>query len=1263
MPTEHLKRGQEEIDQLAPQELKDFLRVVDDRSNIDSLANICDQYIGFHELDAGQFEEIIQGISQAMEKGLAVLEEIRAAKATRNEPFNEAKLDAAIFFLREKIKAAIQNIEDDVLVTESGNPPKRIRVPIKNLNLHRFYENSLRLGIRIDAIENKYISRENIGDLKPVFRAVAAAEVAELSPEIKNSVKTIEDAYPELTPRLHATFISPEEIEAILKAAEEFKDDPQISTSLLRFIKGDSLENALRQVSSYHGEVGVGEKLNPSVRAQLESLQALIKRLVELSKGDPTFFDDLGISPLGDSGQGGGAHGPSSRPTRAQEILDDINRILRRDAGVETMAGDPTLEGWKTFVLSSRVAGESLESFLNDMRARVTQADETFTDEEIENLKTARRILEEMRANTGMPIYDDPGNTGYNERLQAAKNQFLDQTIPGVSALVAHAEAHRRTPDTGVDRSPRNEDERFKVMRDIYNTLKRDHNPNMPVFEELGPDIAAETMQQLTIGLMNAFQEKFDKTTASGGGPVPVPSESVDLWEGFRFDVPGTIQEKSVDFFFHNFPFDRLIPGLSHEERGDFIEMWKLRIVHIMQMHNYTAEFRKIWEGRKGGDFSQKVVDLVRGRGDDGGLVVADMQPFYRRNFAPGSNLAKLVEKDGNGEDESWRVPQYVDLFIHLIRRYSGDYAPEFIQHYNADTKVTVDRMSNLKPSLLAMIPPEYRIEGDETLVEVAWEIATWTLFPELLIFEFDDEGLTSSAGRSVNLKQYAAKVLIGNEKADARWRDTIAQQIERALIPRTLFMHAYVELPPNAYDVWTLDELVAEIKRLKDLGTEDAKLRADNLNHFRKYVLIKAGGTPELVKQHYRIVKVKSDHCALGLDEGLPIAIPENYFRYSKKKADSPENTIPNRENLIALSEDQIQMSLIDRKYVRLDTLTRSHQSFWAAAAGDMMKWFQFTDLTKPDAIFKPIHDDHLSAKIMKKAKVVDFPTQLGYLNIKGSGFLIDMSDQTDLFLRNQVIISDIHEDEMTRDMGFSVITKEAARYALQNITQCGPYLEGEDSMATGELWAEIFRREWEGESGRHGHGIENFRKLRQTKDTKLIREKSTTAVPKYIRESIDLVAQGKKSKAENQMIVESFIIAVGAYLDQYQYRSVEEGHPLQQSLDLETNFGQIHTVSGAKPMDFAHRQLFLAFCVAQLKAFQHSRDFGGASDKNDPRVHEHYDANPEKSIIHNYDHNYILGLMRDRGLIGTAEQYIVDLYYYENDFKKTKEKQTTAH
>lgn len=1138
------------------------------------------------------------------------------------------------------------------------------------------------------------------------------------------------------------------------------------------FANDAALLNLLKLTQSFEGnkpgDTDFPEELvsiQTALRSVLEKKAALLKR----KKISTTIDENAPLSKY------------NLKEDRIIELLQVIDLIIHPEM-------IPQFVAWRTDVIHAfvvfPVSGPALmyEPFLDKAKRSLDAKSKLDNATEVPAL---HRILEFLEAEEGIIVlqeYDVQPGSNFNRTLIQEKKAYLDAEIARVQDLILKDSELKGTAVATQERKG-NEVVKLGLVHLMFDVLRK-KNPDMPDFTEIKDFCEREGvdkfMEMLLVAIANyTVDEIFNVTASSGSTDIPLPKSDANLW-GMNFNVTSRdiTGEATLEKFFKDFPWKDIMPGVSQSTiDGEWVNLWKYRILHIQMMHNYAKDMADLSGDFQKMEIIEKVQTLLGSeKTEGGGYFHWDLPPFYQRLHSDDPAASKADQElhevfaSTEGEEKYWRVPEMVNYFTSAVERE----LPDLVFLSRSDKKT---ELSRLHDKLVKKLPDGIRLKNkdgtysDENLVQIAWDVAMWTMLVTLRIFDYDDDGLDSKLAWYINTGEYWTKVPHGRSNTGYEWRDTGAE-VNRIIPTRADFIHFYVDLAPDRYVKYRLEDVIEEKKRTAaranslpkgsdervDLERRVAQMSKfiietrqvgvgeyqdlaslhtlDDIEH-RLHSMPQPGEagttpvdveefnrltdflaqckakladlrtvTPKLTEEEvftrlrsfaqnaavddrYNIIRIKPEHSALlspdmaewpDISEMTFIRIPKSYFEYSQRKA----GRNPKRADFIAMSDRQIMDSMIDPKYVRYGSITPTHARMWAGVVGDGKKWMDFLAARNPKAVYTPIHDSHMAKHdIHKETHLSDFVVDVqdkvrdanAYI-IAGLGRVSDRIDissqaeQLDEALRANVVITHLSIDDLVKKqsdggMGFSEITQSGARYFCEKMnTGAGPvYKDGdviEDAQPVTEMWLQTYRKPYRGTHVVKVHGkkdrkvVETISQLRRrVTDSKELRKAKASIVPEGIRLAADIAlsvdAKGGSmhQAAQNQFVVEAFIVSMGLYLDQYRYKSVEgdERIPFDPGL-LETVRGEIKTISGAEPLDFAHRELLLQMCDMMFESFL-GPDFGG----------ENFDAGLSKKIVRRYGRELIENMMKDRGLIGTREQYVVDTHYYKGAWNKIGE------
>lgn len=1284
---------------------------------------------------------------------------------------------------------------------------KRLAKPLEPLREHKVVYDAAKEPVSIDALQipsyaRKYLELElalkfkkdagttDFSSNREDFRALKIHPTGFFLPEAKAELAELATLYPGVLddqPRFQSeAAITKNEtdelgsfiIDYLNKTLGEEQARKVIDDRIDWFVDNlDALTNLLRVTQSYEGnkpsDIDIPEGVVDLQKALSAALE-LKKKLLKQKQITPSLDEN---APFKDY---------NSTEDRFRQLLEILNLVM-------DIEKTPQFTVWKEQIIKGFIvtpdgkAPVDFDTFLD--RSKKTLDAKTKLDDasDVAALHRVLDFLEAQQSIIGLTEYEQNPDAKFNSHLQEAKNKYLSAQIARVKELIAKDnELKGRSESDEVHKESNLVKE--ELVRLMFNELQK-KNPNLPNFREMkdyverAPNGFASFMQELLIAIGEyIINPVFNATASSGATDVPLPKGEVSLWTNLKFKVTSRdiTGEDSLETFFRDFPWADIMPGVSQATiDSEWLDLWKYRFLHIEAMHNYARDLAAMSGKFQSPDNPEEIVGIFgKEKTEGGGYFHWDLPAFYKRKHSGSSTskaeqeLSRVFDKT-EGEETYWRVPELVNYFTSGVERE----LPDLVYLSRSDKKT---ELSRLREKLIRKIPEGTRLKrpdgtySDEALIQIGWDMAIWTMMVTLRIFDYDDDGLDSKFAWYVNTGEYATKVTHGKMNTGYEWRDTGVEQVNRIWPTRADFIHFYVDLSPDKYVRYQLEDVIAEKQTLIDKMNsepnaekkEDLKRRIAQISKFiietrqvgvGEYQDLQSLGSlndiqrrlesmpqpgeagttpvdeeeydrlssflaqvkdkltelravrPELtedqifdqlrkfaqnvaVNDRYRIIKIKPEFSALrgpnpaewpDITEMTYIRIPESYIKYSWRKAGSN----PRRADFIAMTDRQIMDSMIDPEYVKYGSITPTHARTWAGAASDGKKWMDFLKTRDTKAVFTPIHESPLAKhNIHKRTHLSDFKTDLERTMRSATAYIVtglnklglseDISSQAEALdrkLREDVVITHMTIDDLAKKqseggMGFSEITQSGARYYCEKInTGAGPvYKDGEvieDAQPVTEMWLNVFRKPYHGVHIREvGHGRkhkkvlvhETIRELRnRITDPKKLRAAKATVVPEGIRLaadialSVDTKGGSMHQAAQNQFVVESFIIAVGLYLDQYRYKSVEGETeiPFDPGL-LETVRHEVETISGAEAMDFAHRELFLQMCDMTFESFL-GADFGG----------DNFDGALNKKIVRSYGRGLVEQMMRDRGLIGTKEQYVVDTHYYKSSWTKVGE------
>ncbi len=1214
----------------------------------------------------------------------AILNQLRAQGTTAEDRMNY------IFHIRKLIKdqiAVVGKLPVIDLKIQKGNEERAVDISLEGLGLHHYFaeramlddalatarhEVAKKLNIPVAQVTDEEINREaNLADAKQHFRSLLAVPATKLVSAYKLHEESLITRYPKLGEKTQT-------LQDVAKRLDNLSDEQR--DVLLQTLGGlvitgatltanEAIKAAKRKFSDLYSRSSSTDEqeLTPQERKSLKKTAARVEQL----KADPLFADDPGF-------------------------IDEVSAALRQSADMDeyVLLGPDIYEqfnDWKTLLLNTyQIQHNTWQYPFNWFFTRYFQPDGDLIDTLLPKKGDLRGIMaahdtadDAIRILTTALLeakhVDYPElNDVQEDRLYKVQSKYVDGELQPMVMLfkakiepkphpddLAAAQAGNGNPPNKppedppknpVDpKDPKKEPESGKEYTNeeiaglIYEVIRDQHNPNMPPFADLKPEIATQVLEQLTLGITKMFSKIFNVTTASGGNKLYQPNAEAKLWDDV-IPVSGSIPDdsKTLGFLFNNFPWEKLSKKpLTHEQLESWILLKQMQIVHVAQMHNFSKRFEGIRSQELKPDYPDKVIGLHGELGNGAGYMAADMDQFYTSDLR--RHLPEFAAVFGE-TDRIWAyVHQTTDFFMQKIKIHNSALT-------TSSFAKPLDLLEKQRPIFIREIPSSARIPGIDQnymdlLTELGWYMAVWTIYPNHMIFDGDVDGLGSKFGRDLNKWYYLFKSFIGSTNTDERWLDD-TMLLRKTNIARADYIHMLANIEEKKhYDVLSVKDVEREIAELAGKADQNSKDRHKALKDFLRELKVHATLQGEklthvqAINKRYKIIRMKQEYRNLKYEWSLPVAVPLSFFKiYRKDGALRSE---------VMLSERQVIMSGLNRNYIEHSTVTPDNQTRWVKLQGEMSLWNKAVDATVKDGVFPDIHN--LSHKIRKKMHFIQLPTNLKFALKTAIGERIHYTDklafEMDEFLRNQVnIVPRIEPSELAdkSGMGFTFVTKTAGRYAWGDYFLGGSRFPGEDPIATAEIALDMYRSDWAGDS--------NFKDLRQLlEQTKRqpnedLREKAkaearrraVTTVPPGLRMAADHFYEGKPKKAENEFVVESFWVAVCLYLRRYQYSEVLEGghNHLEVHEDTEMLMGQIHTVSGMKPMDFAHRKLFLSFCNRQFEIFKYDADFGNGNP----------DTMPENAL----SVGDVYKKMIELGIIGTPQQFVVDKHYYNGEFQK---------
>lgn len=420
------------------------------------LKTITELFRGQAVLSQTQMEPIVRSLHTLLAPAEAVVRKVQSLAGG-------AEARKAILVMRAKVKLAMAELEDDTLRLSDTDPDTTIAVP--ELGLHRYFEQRIyfdlaaaaamafkqRLSTAAPADTAKLSAQHQaaVGHARDAMSKIRGYLATKLIPVLEAEVTELEKKYvtilnpdfKESTPASRPEVkISDEEIKAIATLTAQGG-----KTEIL--LQQDSLEKALQKVTAFSGSVAT-EKLTPTSVSTLERIQtALQEKEDEAADGLTDPYKDV-LKALA--------------PPRGTEILAVITEILNAQAELSpTKKIEQPLRDWSNAIASimvGGVAGLSLSGFLSKMEGKLA-ANQQISNEDLESLQDARRLVEGQGRNINSVRYADPA---VNDQVHEGQQQIVTELLGKIEGLEAKA----------YEQQTATQPERHGQTRDYYEALK-----------------------------------------------------------------------------------------------------------------------------------------------------------------------------------------------------------------------------------------------------------------------------------------------------------------------------------------------------------------------------------------------------------------------------------------------------------------------------------------------------------------------------------------------------------------------------------------------------------------------------------------------------------------------------------------------------------------------------------------------------------------------------------------------------------------------
>lgn len=499
--------------------------------------------------------------------------------------------------------------------------------------------------------------------------------------------------------------------------------------------------------------------------------------------------------------------------THLQAVLQYLDNQLR------DTSYDPRQNVPASFPNPYGMRGGAIDVFQNYARVARVQTDALPPAQEVTKIQIENQVLNRVQ-----PMLD---------RLQR-RIQELESSAFSFDTMDLGADAW----GLQIDEESQYDDEKLQFVRATYDILRTQYSPieyRLPEWEQFRELPGSEALDLLTMAIMNKISAVYDDAAASGGTEKTIPGKSVDLWDDedlFKEITLHGTEDKSLKFFMTQFPWEMFLPADTRTEarvfavRSEMSNLWKYRLICLANMGNRAHDIEEMWRKNAHGTFKDDILDYFAGLGDGGGYMQWDMPNYHKRH-----HTGILAEVFGDGEaapgqvveEQSWLTAEYTNFFMHSIEQ--GNSNLSFAMPTTVSEVISSKQkyIKALRKRLIARYGDEdgeERFKRDKTKIEIAWNVAFWTIIHTLVLIDFDDDGLHTKLGRVVNNKAYAPKILVETANAKDRVRSTIAQQIESAMVTRDRFIHTTILLQTregdDIFEPHDLDFRVKDPKELK---------------------------------------------------------------------------------------------------------------------------------------------------------------------------------------------------------------------------------------------------------------------------------------------------------------------------------------------------------------------------------------------------------------------------------------------------------------
>lgn len=665
--------------------------------------------------------------------------------------------------------------------------------------------------------------------------------------------------------------------------------------------------------------------------------------------------------------------------------------------------------------------------------------------------------------------------------------------------------------------------------------------------------------------------------------------------------------------------------------------------VHIH--HNRAVRFINIFRSQDEKSISS-ITDVYQKMGDSqGGGNPFDMNALYSRTPPEG---AKELLGD---KDEEWQLGNIVNTVIartiELIKENPSEYNP-FPWTLRSSNRQALER--EIRKELGAVTPPL-----DTNQVEIGVLMAFWEIRSFGVEFFLDKNAEDQRFSRLMNMRDWIRKSAVVNRAYE--YTPHIGDVWKRLMVSQEEFLHVVSEVPADAIIPGTLDDYLDGDDASKSKWTElkSRYRRFDTDIDAKSYI-------SSLVS----VVKFKPDYCTWKnqVRSGEWIIVPKNFIKDNPKEADSVQ---------IMLPIDKLRRSNLDLDYTNWASITSGANDKYAFVAGKFGDWFEqrgtittgeagtksFADIRKMEGHdVVPVEQTAFYLADIKK-KVVSarsnisaFATSVGF----GSRAVTESEAvELDEATRQFISVATLTESDFGQ-WGFRAFFHQPNDYLISKLKEAGGSFsvkQGDNIVSKTLPTLEILREMIRSRDGRYiPKLISNILEKYDDQQAILLMPDPDTTDPVEIRRNLDAKERARKI-AEIQLKklqVELFKVAIDLHLERYVYNEMEKTQKGTYVIDsrgwyMELErlpYGtrhEIETVSGRPPLDFIDRETFIQsvvqYCNSLLRLWLSPEELGKLKDGT---------LDPEFQIANMPDRDFLVDLMKQKGIIGTSRQAEID-------------------